>query len=100
MLAVISGGWRRSATRRSSARQLEQAVDAVLRLVGIEGEAEADRGKADRRGPIDPERPPEIEVALGLDAAALQAEFESRRDRPQRHPAQAARASSSMSPEQ
>src|SRR2546423_15522742 len=37
--------------------QFQEAVDAVLRLVGVEREGEADRGKTDRRGAGDPSVP-------------------------------------------
>src|SRR5438270_13587608 len=56
--------------------QLQQAVDAILRLVRIEREGEADRAEPDRRGAIDAKRAAEIEVALGLESAAGEAEFE------------------------
>src|ERR1051326_6240016 len=56
--------------------QLQEAVDTVLRLVGVEREGQADRTKADGRGAIDPQCAAEIEIAFGPDRTALQAEFE------------------------
>src|SRR4051812_30622676 len=66
--------------------QFQQGIDAILRLVGVELEGEADRAKADRRGSLHPQSAAEIEVALGLEAAAVEAEFERGGDRLQRYP--------------
>src|ERR1051326_7297719 len=60
--------------------QLQEAVDAVLRLVGVEREGQADRTKTDGGGAGDPQCAAEIEIAFGTDRAALQAEFERGRN--------------------
>ena len=53
--------------------ELQQRIDALLRLVGVEIEAQPDRAKADRRILGDAERAAEIEVALGRDRARRRA---------------------------
>src|SRR5690349_2123582 len=52
--------------------QLEQRVEAVLRLVGVELEAQAQVGEADRRGLVDAERAARVEVAFDQDGARAQ----------------------------
>src|SRR5438270_11529542 len=70
--------------------QFQEAVDALLRLVSVEREGEADRVKADRRGAVDPERAAEIEIALGPDRVTFQAEFSRCLDGAPRYPGTAA----------
>src|SRR5690348_1858518 len=45
-------------------RQLQEAVDTVLRLVGVEREGQADRAKTDGRRAVDPQRAAEVEIAF------------------------------------
>ena len=47
--------------------EFEQEIEFLLRRVGIDVEAQADFGKADRRLLVDAERAAKIEVALGAD---------------------------------
>ena len=65
--------------------QLQQLVELLLRRVGVDLEAQADRPEADRRRLVDAERAAEIEIALGLDDAVAQIDLKRRRDRLQRH---------------
>src|SRR3546814_9655433 len=55
-------------------RQLQQLVDALLRLRGVEVEGDADLAEADRRLLVDAQGAAEVEVALDDDAAAVQLE--------------------------
>src|SRR3954454_24967942 len=63
---------------------LEQRVELLVARVGLELEAQADRGEADRRLAVDAHRAAEVEVAFGHHATAhLEAAVDG--DRAQRH---------------
>src|SRR5436190_5985790 len=65
--------------------ELEQLIELLSALVGVDVEAQADLGEADRRVFRDAERAAEVEIALGRDGAGLERNRERGRDRFERH---------------
>ena len=65
--------------------QLQQARELLVVGLGVDREPQPDGAEADRRLAVDAERAADVELALGLDAAAGDRDLERRRHGPQRH---------------
>src|SRR5438034_2351111 len=61
--------------------KLEQLFELILRRVGVDLEAQANRGKSDRRLLGHSERTAEVEIALGRDRGGLERNLQRGRDR-------------------
>ena len=66
-------------------READERGEVLLARVRVEVEAQADRAEAHGRVAVDAERAAEVEVALGVDPAALDVDADRGRDGAQRH---------------